>query len=146
MRPCPSYLLAAFILVAVPCVVQAQTFVIPPSPDADKNGCTGFGYSVTLSHLTRTASSMVVTQIDSLSPSAIAGLRSGDSVVAINGSLIADKSIGIHWRTPPGTTHTLKIRRGGRDIQVVFVSGKKDVSGADPEKTPPCRPLPAPKP
>src|SRR4051812_40457183 len=99
-----SSLLALALLVA-PVTLRAQTFVAPPNPDADKFGCTGFSYNVTLSHVTHTAETMTVSRVDSLSPAAIAGFQVGDSVTAINGIGIGDGPLGAHWRKPIGTRY-----------------------------------------
>jgi len=103
---------------------HAQDFVVPPSPDIDKYGCTGFAYTVTLSHITRTAETMTVTRIDSLSPASAAGLQVGDSVLTINGVGIGDAPIGAHWRKPIGSVYTIDVRRGGTDHTIRLTSGR----------------------
>jgi C-terminal processing protease CtpA/Prc len=116
--------IALLALVAVPALAHGQTFVAPPGPDIDKYGCTGFGYRVTLAHVTRTAETMTVTTIDSLSPAALAGLQVGDSITAINGVGIGDGPIGAHWRKPVGTSYVLNVRRDGADRAISLKSGR----------------------
>ncbi|MDB4914802.1 MAG: hypothetical protein JWM95_2446 [Gemmatimonadetes bacterium] len=135
-------LLALIPLAAVSHAVHAQQFIAPPDPEVDKLGCIGFSYDLTLSHVTHTITSMVVSRVDSLSPSVLAGLRSGDSVTTIDGKPIKETRGGNTWRTPPGTHHTLKIRRGDRDLEIAFASGKLGLASDDPDVSRPCRPVP----
>jgi C-terminal processing protease CtpA/Prc len=111
-------------LFVAPVSAYAQAFVVPPSADIDKYGCTGFAYQVTLSHVTHTAETMTVTKVDSLSPAAVAGLQVGDSITAIDNVGIGDASIGAHWRKPVGTQYVLQVRRAGADRAITLKSGR----------------------
>jgi C-terminal processing protease CtpA/Prc len=129
------------LLLAAPAAAGAQTFILPPDPDAARHGCTGFGYRGGFSAVTRTPTAMVITDIDSTAPAALAGLRSGDSVVTINGKPITDGGIGAHWSTPPGTSHTLVVRRAGATHEITFRSGQRGPVDPDPAKRTRCLPL-----
>ena len=104
---------------------RAQVHVVPPSAESARHGCTGFGYAVKLSPVTQTVNAMTITSIDSLSPSFVAGVRSDDQVLAINGSSVLDGRIGRHWSAPPGTSYTMRIRRDTAEREVAFASGRR---------------------
>jgi C-terminal processing protease CtpA/Prc len=129
-------------LIASPLIARAQAFIVPPSPDIDKYGCTGFAYNVTLAHLTRTAETMTVTRVDSLSPAAVAGLQPGDSIVMINGVALGDAPIGSHWRKAIGTKNASEVRRAGATRAITLVTGQlgPEPTRADEHRV--CRPVP----
>ena len=97
-----------------------------------------------------------VRRLDPLSPEALAGLRSGDTVAVMNG-IPLDRPLPdgspTTWRYTPGDTNVYEVRGGGSPRRVTFVVGEWHDVPADSAATGPdgrparhlCRPRAAPR-
>jgi len=75
----------------------------------------------------------VVAGVDSLSPAGLAGLRNGDSLVAMNGvPTLGGRGPGtVAYRHAPGDTNVLRVRNTAGEHDITFVVGEWIRSGRD---------------
>jgi hypothetical protein len=97
-----------------------------------------------------------VRQLDPLSPEALAGLRTGDTIVAMNGIAVGvPRPAGSRtlWRFAPGDTNVYEVHGGTGSRRVTFVVGEWHAVPAESTATGPdgrparqvCRPRAAPR-
>lgn len=96
-----------------------------------------------------------VRQLDPLSPEALAGLRTGDTIVVMNGIELGRRPAGspIAWRYTPGDTNVYEVRGQTGPRRVKFIVGEwhdvpADSAAAGPDGRPArrlCRPRGAPR-
>lgn len=97
-----------------------------------------------------------VRQLDPLSPEALAGLRTGDTIVVMNGIVLGGpRPAGspTAWRYTPGDTNVYEVHGGAGPRRVTFVVGEWHDVPADSTATGPdgrparrfCRPRAAPR-
>lgn len=115
--------------------VPAQPLVVPPSAAPPSQGCTGFGYGFTLDRPARTLDEIllhapVVRSVNSAGPGGRAGLRSGDTLLVVDGDTVPRRGMGRLRARPPGTRFSLRVRRDGTERDVVLISGRRVPSAA----------------
>jgi hypothetical protein len=79
---------------------------------------------------------IVVEGLAAAGPAARAGLESGDSIVALDGTPMAEEAAGDRFGdVQPGDTVRLTVRRGGQDRGVTLVAGERLATTAPPPPT-----------
>ena len=76
---------------------------------------------------------VTVAGVERTSPAARAGIRQGDTIIAVNGERI-DSSRGLIRAVAavsPGSSVSLSIRRQGRDIDVSVTVGRRPAEASD---------------
>jgi membrane-associated protease RseP (regulator of RpoE activity) len=66
------------------------------------------------------------------SPAAKAGIVVGDSIVAINGELVANRDVALPALLKPGNTLAMRVRRAGKERDVNVAITKRPDRGGDP--------------
>ncbi len=120
----------------------AQTTVATPATSYER-GCRGMAIDMQMSRFSPgvPAEYPVVTLVEPGSPAAVAGFQVGDSIASQDGVATTDGARPRRYAV--GDSIRSVVRRGGRNVPVLLVLGRRGKSGEGAAATEVCRPVAA---